>query len=271
MASIIKDVYQVGRLFEDIKYSRLSSRNDYNVIYFSSNERLRDIFSNYELRNKRCLTSIGSGDQAFHLLNRGARSVDVFDINKFAIYYYYLRRWCIEYLNKYYPNNSITNVFIIDLIICVNPRSEDEKNALEFWKRYVCCYCDYVTKNIVCRGEKNNLIPNLDKLQRRMKDNFNCYNVDITNDISCIDSKYDYIFKSNISEYVHDKESLIRYRDNLYSLLKDNGKVISTFIMSRSMPYYEYEVFKDKFEVEDLPLVKVGKRYESVGYTLIKK
>ena len=37
------------------------------------------------------------------------------------------------------------------------------------------------------------------------------------------------------------------------------------------MPYYEYEVFKDKFEVEDLPLVKVGKRYESVGYTLIKK
>lgn len=48
---------------------------------------------------------LGSGDQAFHFLNRDAKSVDVFDINRLSIYYYYLRIWLIKYMNEFYPND----------------------------------------------------------------------------------------------------------------------------------------------------------------------
>ena len=48
-------------------------------------------------------TVLASGDQAFYFYDNGAKKVDLFDINKLSIYYYYLRVWIIKYLGRFYP------------------------------------------------------------------------------------------------------------------------------------------------------------------------
>ena len=90
----IADTFGVMNVFDDHEYD-----DRYATIYFHSNERSKEIFSEINVKNKDVLTVLGSGDQAFYLYDNGAKSVDMFDKNKLAIYYYYLRTWVIVYFD----------------------------------------------------------------------------------------------------------------------------------------------------------------------------
>ena len=107
--------------------------DNYSKIYFASNEKLDKIFSNVDIKDKNVLTVLGSGDQAFHLYNRGARHVDVFDKNKLTLFYYYLRRWVIQYLNAFYPETNLRNIYIKKLLKKVEPRTIEELDAYNYW------------------------------------------------------------------------------------------------------------------------------------------
>ena len=59
---------------------------DYGKVDFHSNERLKDIFNNVDVKDKRVLTVLASGDHVFYAYDNGAKSVECFDINKLVIW-----------------------------------------------------------------------------------------------------------------------------------------------------------------------------------------
>ena len=107
----MRDIDNTSRLMDGIEC------DSFCPVYFSTNEHLDDIFSYIDVKDKKVLSVIGSGDQAFYFYNNGAKKVDLFDINKLAIYYYFLRVWTMKYLNRSYPYKNFGTSYIRDLIL----------------------------------------------------------------------------------------------------------------------------------------------------------
>ena len=76
------------------------------------------------------------------------------------------------------------------------------------------------------------------------------------------------ISKIDFKDYLFDCD-----RDNLYKLLKDDGKVISSHLINNFVPYSERKVFKDKFDLYDLPMYldPYSHNYYTSGYCYTKK
>ena len=108
MNIIKRDLNRTERVMHNSKYA------NYSKIYRYSNEDLCQVFSGFDFNNQDILSVIGSGDQAFYFYDKGAKSVDLFDKNKLAIYHFYLRKWAITYLNDFLPN-IFSNNYIFDL------------------------------------------------------------------------------------------------------------------------------------------------------------
>ena len=72
---------------------------EYREIWPFSNEPLKDIYRNKNLRGKRVLTVAGSGDHALSAALCGARDIDTFDINKLTEYFILLKCAAIEGLS----------------------------------------------------------------------------------------------------------------------------------------------------------------------------
>ena len=211
-----------------------------------------------------------AGDQFFHAYNSGAKHVDIFDKNTLAIYYLYLRIWVIEYLDNYYPDLKMDANYIMELVKKVRPETKREFDKLRYWKKFTEEFPFYFCPlmfNIEKRGYKDNHLSDLSEVKKRlsMRD-FVAYNCDISRDIN-IDKKYDLIIVSNISDYVTYME---RYRDNLYNLLSDYGKILATNVCCCNPTEYEYAIFTEKFNFEKLPKT-YWHSYEYPGYVYTKK
>ena len=217
-------------------------------LYFNSNEDLDALLSKFDFRDKDILTVLASSDQLFYFYDKGARIVDTFDINKLTFYYYFLRKWIIEYKNRYYPRNKITGKMLNNIISKVCVKSEEEERAVSFWKRIINSYYTNLIMDlfIVDDDIKKNENSNIKTIKKKLKStNLNFYNMDITGYID-LDKKYDVIYKSNISDYVSYSD-LVRFRDNLYKLLKDDGIIISSNLSYDIYYPNEFGVFSELF------------------------
>ena len=233
--------------------------SNYNRIYFHSNEDLRQLFSNIDVNNKDVLSVLASGDQVFHLYDRGARHIDLFDINKLTIYYFYLHIWAIKYLNLLYLDDKILSS-IKTVLEHVKPSSDYEMNIYNFWCEYIKSIND---ESIFYNGfyPLCNIKIDFDKLMYSInRDNFEFYNIDLS---SCLDinKKYDFVFVSNIVDYV---DNLELYRDNLYNLLNDNGVVICSNVGTYDCHNAQRVVFEKKFRYE--PIVNLFGPFGNPGY-----
>lgn len=204
----------------------------YSPVFHHSNEILSYIPNN--LKDKNVLTITGSGDQLFTIINNKCESVDTFDVNYYTILYTKLRIVAIKYLSKedlykYFNNNQITNYFF-NFNIYMKFR-----NYLDFETKY---FFDYLythypidnIKNLFFYSDKiQNLdyLNNIDFIKNRLKEiNINHYNSDFYLLESKIrDKKYDYIFLSNISKYIHDPIIFYKYIKVLSNYLNDNGQI----------------------------------------------
>lgn len=245
-------------------------------LYYCSNERLDVIFSYIDLNDKDVLTVLGSGDQAFYCYNKGAQHIDLFDKNRFTFYYYYLRRWFIQYRDLFYPRGRINARSIKRLLKDVNPSTNDEKSAYDFWmkcfdridcrKLMSAFYSDMVVQGV------SNSLKDLDFIKTKFhSDSSEFYHMNM-GDKTDIDKKYDVVITSNIAEYLRQSpKSLICYCDNLEKLLNDNGMVIASNLMGSGIDSVEKRIFEKKFEIEALPeTLSWGKR-RSPGYLCVKK
>ena len=226
----------------------------YDKIYNSSNEAYQNIISNFDIREKKVLSVIGSGDQVFHLYNLGAKTVDLFDINKLTIYYYFLRVWGIRQLGKAYPPYNFDNNYIAQLLSNVTPKSDLEKIAYDYWNMYIKKYdseCNWKLFNhFPISEEQSNLDVSL--LSEKINDEINFYNIDITNPVET-DQKYDIIYTSNISEFIQGTKNFVVYMNNLDRLLEKNGVILSSRLMKPNVSTEEKVVMCQKFRLKMLP------------------
>lgn len=194
----------------------------YMNVFPNTNENIRRILESFDIKGKRVLTVLSSGEQAFNFLNKDASSVETFDINKLTFYYYYLRVWSIKYFNEFNLKRSISK-----LLSVVKAQDKNEQQAFEFWSNYYLCFGNDI------RFLHNNYAPfagrirDLSYLKKRLdEEKFVFYNIDIADKIH-LNKKYDIIYASNIPRWIlRNHNSYINFRNNLSKLIEDDGKVI---------------------------------------------
>jgi hypothetical protein len=193
----------------------------------------------------------------------------MFDINKLAKHYFYLRKWSIEYLNLFYPDESIyiNNDWIKYLLSLVQVHNEDELESFKYWNGYLNFNGVEFNKRLFMRSSstKNNI--DIDELKLVIPENIEFYNKDISKESIC-DKKFDVIIMSNILEYYPlKKEELAFIRDNLYSLLNNSGIVLCSYLMDRPWSFVhskEAQIMSSKFDIEEFSS-------KDRGYAYIKK
>lgn len=260
---------------EDVLYNRKRPDN-YDCVYFHSNENLRAIFNEIDVANRDVLTVLGSGDQALYMYDRGARSVDLFDKNNLTLYYYYLRVWTIKYLNQFYPDIHFDNNFLERLLQYVEPKTEAEKIAYLYWKKFSwyfedCDYDDLDDLFIIGNDIKGNELYDFYRIKSKVeKEKYNFYNIDIVTPNLNLNKKYDAIYVSNIGDRVNSKEEIRIYRDNLFRHLKDDGIVVGANVI-RDLRNNMDCIFREIFDVKTIDKSFYKMDYRSPGYIYKKR
>lgn len=223
---------------------------DISKIFYKTNENIADLLNAFDFVGKDVLTVMGSGDQVFHFLNKDPNKVDSFDRNILSIHYYYLRVWCMRYLNEYYPPNGFDNNFIGELLKIVEPLNDSEVESFDFWNHYLNEMGNYQGHLLKYPfSQYDNTIKDIKNINNKTLNPINFYNIDLMDKIN-IPNKYDYIYVSNIREWIWLKDVFMRvnYKNNLYNLLKDDGIVICS-----TLDHYpvgldeEQSIFREQF------------------------
>lgn len=245
--------------------------NKYARVYSKSNENVKGILDNFDIEGKEVLTVLGSGDQALNFLNRKAKSVDIFDVNKLTLYYYYLRIWSIKFFDCFYPQ-----IPLCDILKEVKPKSEDEENAYNFWINYYNIYgneMEFLQKD---NNPSAAIIDSLKYLKKRLKkETVTFYNIDIAGENINLNKKYDIIYTSNIARWILRTLNFVpisNYRKNLNSLLKDDGKIIcSNILRIIKEDDIEVEQMSKRFNFHQLERTEERGFAKVPGYYYVKK
>lgn len=234
---------------------------NYGKLYYSTNENLTRLFNNFTVADKDVLTVAASGDQFFSAVYRGAKSVDTFDINKLTKYYLYLRKWSILYLDALYPNKTLflcDNRWVEYLLKVVEPKNDDEVEAINFFKKYLELTEDTFTHNLFFMGAQDKDIPfrkDIKGLKKKLVEKeINFKDFDLFKEVKT-DKKYDRVIISNILEYgACDRKKLEQASKNLDALLNEDGEVICSYLMTQAGTYdhfYEADIFSQYFDLID--------------------
>ena len=233
----------------------------YGKIYFHANDYLKKIFEDVCVNRCKVLTVTGSGDQAFYLYNAGCESLDLIDINKLTMYYFYLRKWVIQYLNQFYPDEKINRFFLNNLLSKVVPKSNDEYISLEYWKLFLKNIDNINIENLFNFGMNTyiNKIDDISLLRDKMGSiNPRFYNKDLFEDIEGMDSDYNTIYTSNIADYKKPTvENFRPYLDNLCNLMGEYGdNVICANVLRGKPRNVEAQIFKESFAAYRIPEIE---------------
>jgi len=248
-------------------------------IYFSSNESLKDLFQHFSVKDKEVLSVMASSDQYFYSYYNGAKNVDTFDINVLTKYYYYLRYWSILYNNQFYPDKTIfqSHQYIYDLLQKVKCESLEERHAYRFWSEFIRKAFPFDCGNLYYYGVRENPIVDLKTLKEQIRGkDISFTHLDLFEEVPK-KKKYDIIITSNILEYAgYDKLRLIKARNNLKSMLNENGKVISSHYFHQRYDSFfamEREIFHQTFDYVEFPYAydfNTRKNYP-IGYSYTLK
>lgn len=250
-----------------IKNYQTNKGEMFDYVYAFTNENCRDALNFFDLKQKECLSVLASSDQVFDMFLNGANKVEAFDINPYTKYYFYLKR---ALLLARVSKEEYFNFLSADLALCRNKYSfnkqkfekikdfiTDEESYM-FWdylfEHYNPAYIRH--KYLFNRDEYPYTIlqkainylddTNFEKIEDLAKDIditfYNCNFVDLKEKIN---SKFDFIYLSNIMQYAleiyeekvkHLNHPKIRALDlfkkellNLDLLLKESG-IIANYI-----------------------------------------
>lgn len=244
----------------------------FNSIYLFTTENIAGYMKDLDLTNKRIITVTGSSDHIINAILKGCTDITTFDINYLSKYYMDLKLSAIKSLSYkefidflLYDTNKTLSYEIINKL-------EMNKESKEFWLKELSKYNNDGKKikesglfNLKYFDIKNKKECNLylneenyDIIKNRL-DSINI-NFIYTNlkDLK-IDKKYDYMFLSNISDYIDT------FYENNY--LSNYKKLIDKFMINVKYIYfaYVYDINKkDKRSViDDINEVKsVFKNFE---------
>lgn len=226
----------------------------FDRIYPFPTENVTESLSQYDFKDKDCLTVLGSSAQALTMYLKGAKSVTCFDINPLTIYYFYLLKAYVlsevstsDFISLFDANKSFKTDKIYNRIS--NYLKGEYK---EYWdilyEMYgytlfrTNSYFENVLFNMIECKKKDiskysyyNSSSNLKKLRKIIGDLepefINCNIVDLD---KFLNKEYDVMYFSNIMQYSFEifkcieEESIVKYKDlvlNLSKKLKDDGKM----------------------------------------------
>lgn len=229
-------------------------------IYRNTNEILSSILRPEQIKDKDVLSVMASSDQVFSAYYLGAKSVDTFDANLLAYYYFFLKKWnLLSNGTHYIPADNK----LLEKCLSEHDQTIEEKRAYIFWKEIL----KYIKDNSLYYSELfykgsiwwnvpyQNDIEEMKTIISKVSPSYSRFN--IYEPVS-LPKQYDVIILSNILEYLYEEdEDLIYYEKlntvvrNLLSLLKPEGIVISSNILD-----YEYAnnfIFEKYFEYKEGP------------------
>lgn len=274
------DVLKTMELLNDLgklkRSSLFNSDNEgYAEIYTKSNENLKDLFKYFSVKDKNVLSVLASSDHVFTAYYLGAKSVDTFDLNYLTEYYYYLRKWLIEYKGEFHPDIDRVmedSSWIKELLVLVNYLGAKEEIAYKYWSLYTEQMVGKTGASIFkfsC-GKYETVVDDVLKMRNLLRNkelHFIQENISETIDKS---KKYDVIILSNILEYFsYDIGRLERVRDNLFDILEDDGQIIASHLMDCCTAPSEVEVFSSKFKHRDF--LPENSNFFTGGYCYTKK
>ncbi len=274
---MLKEVNEDLNRAIDLSFNKNDIR--YSKIYPHTNENLKQLFANFDVRDKEVLSVLGSSDHVFWSLCEGAKNVDTFDINKLTIYYYYLRKWVIKYQKRLYPVDSFFYYGDIDtylLIANIKPNSNREAAAQHFWLNYLRRTNGLPQSYLFYNMALKYPILDISRLKSVIEEDPIYINCNIYKNLD-IEKQYDVIILSNILEYTITKKDYETVANNIKRLLKDDGICVCSYCMNSHLTG---EHLNEQLIMENMGLrIKEFYSYyknewglsEEVGYTYVKK
>lgn len=204
----------------------------------------------YDLNGKKILTVTGSGDQVFNAL-LSVDKIDTFDINQFAYYFMILKKYAIivleydEFFTYFLNKNSSFDIKIYNKIKSYLGEYPDVRNFFDYIfnmkeanyikKTGLFVYNDYDDEDVFARNNLYLEVDNYYMLKGKLLDTeINFKRCNITSLSENFDEAYDYIFISNITDYltnIFNDNHLKKYKklllQDLSKILELEGKVVS--------------------------------------------
>lgn len=256
------------------------SKGFFQTIFYCSNEDLPTLFKDFDFSGKDVLSVAASSDQQFYCLEHGAKSVDLFDINKLTKHYAYLRKWILKFYGVFYPDFDLLTTskeFMSDLLTNVKCISTDELESYNFWS-LILTLDNYDISNLFNRPvtRRSNVIIDTDGLLKKVDGNdFEFTHIDICEDEAVPKKRYDVFYASNILENCGlDNRRLKIAKKNISSLLNPGGKAICSYLFTSDFDLprkKERELFSDEFDCEQIVANYIPDSDYPVGYVYTKK
>ena len=260
------DLILAIRLVENIKISN----TNFSSTYMFSNENINGFIKKISLNKKNALTVCSSGDQAFNLVLNGAYKVDLFDINGFTKYYFYFKKAAImglsyqEFINFFFPTLFNKNVFNFDSYLNLRNKIDDDEVRV-FWDYLFCHYSGidlynsklfhklyYSKKNILKINEYLINEDNYNRLKELLiNKQFNFYNINLFDDSLYFNDKYDFVYLSNIFDYLFSNseleyaKSIKKIIANLSNYTNDGGDIAVNYIYLYNEDYDKDSYFSN--------------------------
>ena len=233
MLDVIKTMYALK--------NGVDKRSVYNwraPVFLFANENIAGYLDKMNnLTGKKVLTVAGSGDHAFECLLRGAKQVDVFDVNYLQKHIVELKAKMIKHLpysdfmrfffskSQFFDRDIIKpiwNKFSPELRVFLNKYYKSETKSLFRYR---------AAQSIFYSTDKISYLKNEEeykRLGRLMPDKINFKHTDIKNITTKFETVYDTILLSNISEYMFEEirdtaEKVLTFYDDVLCPIADKN------------------------------------------------
>lgn len=268
----------MGTIRDDVKdtieYLNTNNVDSCGRIYQTSNEEIEELYSSIDFNGKKVLSVLASGDQPLMAYLSGAKKVDLFDINKLTLHYYFIRLWTLKYFHTFYPEPFLCKEYIYALLKIVKPESEQEVYSINYWKELLPKLKDYEFLMLFfsignCIQLDRNKIDRLTSIITKEKPTF--YNIDISK-ANNLNEKYDVIITSNIADWLSADGGYFRiYKNNMDRLLNSNGIVLCSNLGTASPKPGERFIFEESFDYYEIPGKSDGSFNYVPGYKYVKR
>ena len=238
------------------------NQNNFSFNYLFSSENISGFTRKISFKNKNILTVCSSGDQAFNMILNGCGNIDLFDINIFSKYYFHLKLAVIkslsyeEFFDFFLPKNRFDddNVFSFETYLDVRNNINDD-SIRDFWDYLFCHYpgkiiynsklftnLDYSRKTYKeCNDYLKNEI-NYNRLKEQLLGrDFNFYNIDIFREYIPSNTKYDFVYLSNILGCLRIRNKLEYIKKVKEIVLKIKSNLLPAGMIAVSYIYLYYD------------------------------
>ncbi len=208
----------------------------FDSIYPFTTENIAGYMKDLDLTGKKCITVTGSADHILNIVARGGLDVTTFDINSLTEKYMDLKLAALKQLDfKDFVNFLLYDSkisFDYNIISSLNMQDDSKMFWLDKLKEFNndgkrLMHSKYFNRKYFNSDSKlwQNLYLNEDgyKIVKERIDGLKIKYINISLEHLELDENYDYMFLSNISDYIgmmYGREGLVRYRDLMYKFLE---------------------------------------------------